>query len=147
MQTGLENIVKVPSRTTLDPKAGWKRIASAQNHTLALSNKDYVYVMGHPEYGKLGLGRGETRKPLQSAKLIPGLKNIVDISCYGNVSYAVDTSGRIWAWGMASPQLGLDDGATDIWKPTALPIKNTSKVTMISAGGGHTAVVAYKCAA
>lgn len=100
----------------------WTLISGGQHHTLALNSDGktlltlhlslilqshdsfiytslvhpytgQVYSLGRREYGRLGLGEGceDVAEPM----LISALKEkkVVDISCEGNVSYAVTEDG------------------------------------------------------
>lgn len=130
-----------------------------------------VYSLGRKEYGRLGLG--ENCEDVSEPALITALKDkkVTDISCEGNVSYAVTEdgkiintffifscsylasvfstlvflSGEVYSWGMGSNmQLGMGDDDTDLWVPTKIKAKalENKLVKVVSAGGQHTVLLA-----
>lgn len=145
MQLGIDTNDLIVSEPTVseafDPILQWKIIVGGQHHTLALDDNGKVYALGRQEYGRLGLGKMATDRDVEEPTYIQSLPRCASISCSSTVSYAVDKSGKIWSWGMQSPQLGHPDSG-DLWEPKLVRIKDSSKVLSVSAGGQHAAVVA-----
>ena len=78
-------------------------ISAGSNHSLALTGSGTVLAWGDNTYGQLGY------TTTGSSSLIPSevtlsdgvtpLSNIISIGTGNTVSYAIDTSGSVWAWG------------------------------------------------
>lgn len=122
----------------------WARIKGGQHHTLALTTDGQVYSLGRKEYGRLGLG--EDCEDVAKPTLVSAFKDkkVVDISCEGNVSYAVTSDGEVYSWGMGSNmQLGMGDDDEDLWVPTKIKGKalENREVKSVSAGGQHTVLL------
>ena len=73
-----------------------KAISSGANHTLVLTESGKVYASGYNNYGQLGNGNTTNRGALEQ---ISGLTNIVKVTAYKNVSYALNDQGEMFAWG------------------------------------------------
>lgn len=113
-------------------------IAAGTGHVLALTTNGTIYAWGYNHYGQLGNGTnaGDGLTPA----LVTALTNttIVSITTGAESSYAVDSSGNVWAWGQnTSGQLG--DGTTQNRLLPALVhgLSATSQIVGISAGVNH----------
>ncbi|KAE8748655.1 hypothetical protein FOCC_FOCC004666 [Frankliniella occidentalis] len=123
----------------------WAQISGGQHHTLALTVSGQVYSLGRREYGRLGLGEGADDVAEPTLITTFNDKKVVDISCEGNVSYAVTEDGEVYSWGMGSNmQLGMGDDDTDLWVPTKIKGKalENKSLKAVSAGGQHTVLLA-----
>ncbi|GAA5823288.1 hypothetical protein JCM10212_006470 [Sporobolomyces blumeae] len=123
------------------------QIACGDDHFLALTSKGQVFACGNGEQNQLG------RKIVQRHKthgLTPerlALKNIVLVGSGSYHSFAVDESGRVFAWGSNSfHQTGVSDedgGYADvISSPTVVEALNPDKhdgarVVQIAGGAHH----------
>ncbi|PHH67574.1 hypothetical protein CDD82_1319 [Ophiocordyceps australis] len=87
-----------------------KQLAAGANHVVALTHGGKVYVWGSGELGELGR-RIMSRHP--SNNLVPRLvrlprQGVKGIYAGQHHNFAIDTSGRVWAWGLNSyGQTGL----------------------------------------
>ncbi len=100
------------------PFSNVKQVAAGLDHTLALLNDGTVWAWGYNFSGQLGSG-GEiatifslVNRPVKVIKSdgtqLGTKEKIKKIIAIGNSSYAVDTSGQLWAWGDNTfGQLGL----------------------------------------
>ena len=88
------------------------KLAAAGNHVLALDEDHRVWAWGCGEQSQLGR-RIAPRRRLDS--LVPyrhGLKDIVNISCGLFHSFAINSKGQVYAWGLNNyGQTGIQDGA------------------------------------
>ncbi|CAH8582096.1 unnamed protein product [Schistosoma turkestanicum] len=133
-----------------DPDQDWRQFAISMHHTLALNNLGHVYAVGRPDYGRLGLGYDLNGSKVSVNKPTRVLGALSECSCSwigcGEVcSFAVDTEGRAYSWGMGSNhQLGHGDSENDCWEPELMVGKQLEdrRVLMIDAGGQHTVVLA-----
>uniref|UniRef100_A0A6B2EBR4 Putative hect e3 ubiquitin ligase n=1 Tax=Phlebotomus kandelakii TaxID=1109342 RepID=A0A6B2EBR4_9DIPT len=86
------------------------QIVSGHFHCLALTNSGEIYAWGANNFGQLGIGPGADKvsKPV----LVEALSGIpiAFICCGSNHSFALSTSGAVFAWGKNHcGQLGLND--------------------------------------
>lgn len=107
-----------------------KDIFASLVNCFAIKNDGTVWAWGWNEYGALGDGTTETRKfPVQISDLP---KDIIMIAPAGGHTLALDSLGRVWAWGYNSlGQLG-DGTCSDSYVPKLIQIDH---VTQIAAGG------------
>lgn len=117
-----------------------KSIAGGQHHTMIVTTENKCLVVGRKEYGRLGLGKvtADVVDPTVVTTLAD--KNVLQISCGESCSFAVTDDGKVYAWGMASNQLGVGSDENDLQEPTVLTgvqIKD-KKVIEVSGGGQHT---------
>lgn len=68
------------------------------------------------------------------AKQVDGFENPVKTICAGSrTSFAVDSEGKLYSWGMSSLNLGVD-GDDDLIKPTLVSKLDDKKVIAVSSG-------------
>lgn len=129
-----------PRRSTFTCSTTMVNVACGQHHTLFLTKTGRVYAAGRHEYGMLGLGKVD--KEVCPAKPVDTLKNsnVVDISAGINTSFAVDSEGKLFAWGMGGINLGLQSD-DDLIIPTEVKSLEGKRVLSVSAGGSFTSVV------
>src|SRR5260221_8766666 len=73
-----------------------KKIATSNNHVLALSEDGHVYSFGSNFSGQLGTGDNNDKNiPVE----VQGVDHIVDIAAGYKFSVAVKDDGTVWAWG------------------------------------------------
>ncbi|ROT42570.1 RCC1/BLIP-II [Sodiomyces alkalinus F11] len=121
-----------------------KTLASGSNHVLALDTKGNIFAWGCGQQNQLGR-RIIERKKLTS--LIPqsiGLakKSIEKIACGQYHSFAIDTGGKVWAWGLNNfAETGIRDGAGEddaiILRPTVVEALSDHKIIDIDGGQHH----------
>ena len=118
------------------------KLAAAGNHVLALDEDHRVWAWGCGEQSQLGR-RIVPRRRLDS--LVPyrhGLKDIVNVSCGLFHSFAINSKGQVYAWGLNNyGQTGIQDGAGEpdslIAKPTLVTSLRNFWITEISGGNHH----------
>ncbi|KAI7871894.1 regulator of chromosome condensation 1/beta-lactamase-inhibitor protein II [Spinellus fusiger] len=117
-------------------------IAAGTDHCLALSQKGRVYVWGNGQQYQLGRRVLERR---QRNGLIPetlGLRKIRAIGCGSYHSFAIDTSNRLYVWGLNNyGQCGLDRSEEIIPTPTIIDSLQDKGQIKSVAGGEHHSVV------
>ncbi len=118
----------VPVRVTLP--AGVRQVfqggSGAKNgQTVAILADGSVWAWGDNDRGQLGDGtRISSDVPVRVA--VPDRLTFVKVSSGGYASYAIDGSGRLWAWGdNRSGQLGVGTGTTTATKPVNVGIHLT----------------------
>lgn len=111
-----------------------EKIAGGQHHTLVLKKDKKVYAVGRKDYGRLGLGA--LKEDVTELKCVDKLKNIVDVSAGEAQSFAIDSDGKVYAWGMGS-SLQLGTGSEDdALEPVLIDSKQTQGKEIIGASGG-----------
>jgi alpha-tubulin suppressor-like RCC1 family protein len=111
-------------RPTVGLPPSVRQISAGSNHNLALDADGQVWAWGDNAYGQLGDGTTTGRS---TPAPVPGLPPIAKISAGLNAvsSLALDTDGRIWAWGWNGlGQLG-DGTTTDRHTPVLVPMPET----------------------
>ena len=98
------------------------KLAAGKHHVLALDTKGYVYTWGKNDKGQLGhrVGghhghRADDDGVCEIPQKIPTLSDTVQIYTGEYMSFAVDSLGEIWAWGLNKnnclltnqPEMGL----------------------------------------
>lgn len=78
------------------PLTGIRRMGIGRCFSLALLESGEVWGWGWNIHGELGCG---DRKFRLYPEKIPGLADIVDVSCGMNHTLALDRDGRVWTWG------------------------------------------------
>jgi len=117
-------------------------LAGGLHHTVICSQGN-LFVMGRPEYGRLGLGSDITEEVLTPRK-VAGISGIKQVATGSACSFAVGHDGGVFSWGMGTNlQLGTGEEEEDIWIPTKVGGKNLDGKRVLSAalGGQHTALL------
>lgn len=124
-------------------------ISAGYNVGLALTSTGTVYAWGNNQYGQLGQGTQNGSVP--SANLVKGvgglgqLSNIAMVAAGGNHALAMDSSGNVFSWGLATAgQLGdgpnhpvLNQSTTPRAVVSELGTAQLSGVVAIAAGYSH----------
>jgi alpha-tubulin suppressor-like RCC1 family protein len=121
-------------------------IASGRYHTLALDNTGYVHAWGLNGNGQLGIDDNADRSVPMEVSRVAGTsslsdKTVVAIACGDWHTVALDSTGKVHAWGRNNNgQLG-DNDTENSWVPV-----NVSSVVGTSSLYGKT-IVAVACGA
>ena len=145
----LTSLVPIPVATfSDDPNVEIRVISAGAFHNLAIDSQGNVYAWGKNEYGRLGDGTTIDRDIpvlLSTFSEDPNI-NIIAVSAGWEFSLALDSSGRVYAWGRNNRgQLG--DG-TMIDRDRPVLLTRFSKdlniiITAISAGYEHSLALDY----
>lgn len=128
-----------PKRSTFTCSTRMKQVACGQHHSLFLTHTGKVYSAGRHDYGMLGLGKVD--KEVCPAKRIDSFPTtITNIDAGINTSFGVSDDGKLYAWGMSGPQLGLSC-ENDILEPTIVKSLEEMRVLTVSSEGEFTSVV------
>lgn len=115
--------------------------AGGFNYSLAVTADGNVWAWGANMFGLLGtVDKGYPKQP---SKVI-GLADIKSVSAGYNHSLALDRNGSVWAWGWnANGELGDGSGGVYLaYKTTPMKLSGMPNIVGISAGRGHSLVVA-----
>jgi alpha-tubulin suppressor-like RCC1 family protein len=115
------------------------QVSAGTAHTLILLNNGTVFAAGDNTYGELGNGLtsiGATSTPVQvMTSSTTYLTGVVAIAAGNGESYAVDASGKVWAWGAnTNSQLGLGTSTNILY---ATQISSLSNMVEIAAAQYH----------
>ncbi|KAK0628194.1 regulator of chromosome condensation 1/beta-lactamase-inhibitor protein II [Bombardia bombarda] len=148
--------VRVQERPILIPQIKYAiKIVTGGDHVLVLRADGSVYSWGVGTEGQLGR-RFSSRRMQQDPDaeqrhLIPEkvatLKNIIDIGSGSKHSFAIDTTGRVWAWGLNNAgQTGLSDQAGEYGGYSHLPapvrsLEHYGRIAQITGGAFHSIAV------
>lgn len=121
-----------------------KSLAAGSNHILALDTKGNILAWGCGQQNQLGRRIIERNK---MASLIPqgmalATKKIAKIACGQYHSFAVDTDGKVWTWGLNNfGETGIREGAGEdgavILRPLLVDSLDEYKITDIAGGQHH----------
>ncbi|ROW03537.1 hypothetical protein VSDG_01273 [Cytospora chrysosperma] len=121
-------------------------IAAGSNHVLTLDNKGKVESWGAPEQNQLG--RRVVQRDMKASALRPGgvaFKRgvkITKIACGSYHSFAVDSQGRLYSWGLNNfGELGVENGVGEdsavVLEPTLVETLVDYKIAQVSGGEHH----------
>lgn len=111
-------------------------VATGSHQSFAVDSEGRLYAWGENTHGQLGLGDINNRI-LPELVPLPPRTYITHVTSSGNHSLALDSEGRLYAWGENQwGQLGLGDFNSRII-PTLVPIKSNAPIFQIVSGGGH----------
>ena len=137
-KTNSNTIVAVQTIST--PIAGKKivKIAAGQGHSLALTDDGMVYAWGRNDTGQLG-NNATTDAMLPVAVTVTGTpmsnKTIVEIASGARHSLAIDSSGKVYAWGHnGSGQLG-NNSTVNALTPVAGQAPADKNIIQVSGSG------------
>ena len=137
-KTNSNTIVAVQTIGT--PLAGKKivKIAAGQGHSLALTDDGRVYTWGRNDTGQLG-NNATTDAMLPVAVTVTGTpmsnKTIAEIASGARHSLAIDSSGKVYAWGHnGSGQLG-NNSTVNALTPVAVQAPADKNIIQVSGGG------------
>lgn len=112
-------------------------VSAGYSHTLALKNDGTVWAFGSNGDGELGQGdTNDTTVPVQV--LWDESVTIVRVSAGSDFSTALDSQGRLWAWGKNNySQMGLGATGDDQLVPVQVPFPDGVKIVSVATGKGH----------
>jgi len=143
---GFSDKVKVQARPVLIPGLkDVKEIATGSNHVLALDKKGNVIAWGSGQQSQLGrriIERNKMAALIPQGLGLPRNSKITKISCGPYHSFALDSDGGVWAWGLNNfAETGIEEGAGQddavIFRPTKVPNLAKYKITDIDGGVHH----------
>jgi alpha-tubulin suppressor-like RCC1 family protein len=118
--------------------SGVEQVAAGEYHSVALRNNGTVWTWGANHRAQLGDGGTVTARRLSPAQVI-GLANIKYIAAGARHTLALDSTGKIWAWGANDfGQLGLASVAQN-GVPTE--VLGVSGAVSIAAGRHHSGAI------
>lgn len=136
--------VELPLHAYGSKSSTFVSVAAGSDHVLALASDGVVYAMGDCMKAQLGrrVGPRHVLKGLIPEQL--ALRKIEKIATGSWHSFAIDTEGRVYAWGFnGAGQCGVPSRTDDIVdRPTVIPSllpseHNGAKVVAIDAGSHH----------
>ena len=116
----IKNTIKNEDGSKTEIEDTIKDISVGNYHVLALSETGKVYAWGYGEKGQLGTGSGYSNEEPVVVKDIyrKQLQDIVKVEAEENVSFAITSKGKVYAWGNGyssrAQLLDLPENAVDI---------------------------------
>ncbi len=113
----------------------WRSIAAGRYHTLAINKSGKLYAWGRNNQGQLGTNNTTDASSPQAVQGLGTSSVWIAVSAGEDFSLALNTDGRIYAWGSnANNKLGLNNtGVTRKLTPFLIP-SNNSLFVKIAAG-------------
>ena len=116
----IKNTIKNEDGSKTEIEDTIKDMSVGNYHVLALSETGKVYAWGYGEKGQLGTGSGYSNEEPVVVKDIyrKQLQDIVKVEAGENVSFAITSKGKVYAWGNGyssrAQLLDLPENAVDI---------------------------------
>ncbi|TVQ38503.1 MAG: choice-of-anchor D domain-containing protein [Spirochaetaceae bacterium] len=116
------------------------RIAAGDNHSAIVDTNGQVWTWGSNTSGQLGIGNRDNKS---SPVMVTGLSTeIIDIASGGFHTVALDTGGKLHAWGSSSyGQLGANIVGGDRLTPIAVADTALTQAKAVQAGQYHTIAI------
>jgi len=138
----------VPTKLVWSKDTKIVQLDGGLHHTILLDDAGHVYTFGRGHYGRLGLGKQEEgEEDVMIPTQVEGIENISRVAAGGSVSFALDSTGKAWAWGMATNlQLSNGDEDEDAWTPIEVTGKQLEGATIhaVCCGGQHSVALITK---
>jgi uncharacterized protein (TIGR02145 family) len=124
------------------------QVSSGSDHTLALDVLGNLYAWGLKSQGALGIGGTSSDGPIRTPTKVNGhiesgiplSTRFIKIEAGNGTSYAIDTDGNLYAWGIGTyGQMG-NGGLTNVRAPTLVAggdLPAGTKFADVSAGSHH----------
>ncbi|KAI9922521.1 hypothetical protein PsorP6_000429 [Peronosclerospora sorghi] len=126
-------------------------VACGSNHVLVLTKSGGVMAWGWNRFGQVAATAVEDIVNIPASVVFPTelqhplSVRIVEIAAGGMHSMAIDSGGRVWAWGSnAYGQLGINSEMKQLHSPTRTVLPSKSQILHIAAGWGHSALISTK---
>lgn len=112
------------------------KLASGNNHTLAILDNGTVMAWGNNKFGQLGIGTSGNTSP--SPASVQGLTDVIEVAGGMGHSLALKKDGTVWAWG-ANYDGQLGNGtqtitASDFNSPVPVQVAGIDHVKAIASG-------------
>ncbi|GMF32093.1 unnamed protein product [Phytophthora lilii] len=117
-------------------------VACGSNHGLALTDSGRVAAWGWNRFGQVAATAEEevVRVPTIVAFSMP--VQIIKVAAGGRHSMAVDSSGRVWAWGSNEyGQLGVGSDVMQLHTPVPVALPTDVRIEHSAAGWAHSALI------
>jgi len=126
-----------PAPVTITGTPTITAIAAGSDFTLALDSSGTVWAWGNNSDGQLGQNPSTTSYSSTPTQ-ISGLSNVKALAAGFAHALAVDSSGKVYAWGYNSAgQLGQDTSTASNYTPQIIASLSGLSVSAVSAGYAH----------
>jgi len=120
--------------------AAVQRVATGDSHVLAVDSQGRLLGWGNNYLGQLGIPSLPKQRIIH-AQVIDGTRSWRAVEAASMQSYAIDTSGSVYAFGIdVLGNLGLG-GQTEAATPTRIAFPTTVDVTSLAVGANHVLAV------
>ncbi|GBP76331.1 E3 ISG15--protein ligase Herc6, partial [Eumeta japonica] len=114
-------------------------VACGQQHSMALDEWGQPFSWGSDEMGQLGTNLGAHAQDKPKIIKFLATKNIVQIACGANHSFALSNNGELYAWGANNfGQCGLGNMTIKEMIPKQITSLSGVPIAMIACGSNHT---------
>jgi len=113
------------------------RVEAGQYNSLVLGSDGKVYTFGSNANGLNGNG-ATGGNPVSTPQVISSLQHIKDIALSQYTAAAIDSTGKVWVWGLATNGR-LGNGATTGNQPTPVQISfpSSTPIKQVALGDAH----------
>ncbi|KAG3249122.1 hypothetical protein PI124_g6219 [Phytophthora idaei] len=120
-----------------------KAVACGSNHVLALTDSGRIVAWGWNSSGQVAAAAVEKVVCIPTVVEFPiEALQIVEVAAGGMHSLAVESSGRVWAWGCnVYGQLGIGSETEQLHTPRLVALPADVSVQHIAAGWAHSALI------
>ncbi|KAG6612606.1 E3 ubiquitin-protein ligase HERC4 [Phytophthora cinnamomi] len=117
-------------------------VACGSNHVLALADSGRVVAWGWNASGQAAAAASEEVVRVPTPVEFPVSVRVVQVAAGGMHSLALDSSGRLWAWGSNEfGQLGIGSEVQAQHSPARVALPAGVRVQHVAAGWAHSALV------
>ncbi|MDQ1074609.1 MULTISPECIES: hypothetical protein [Microbacterium] len=136
------SLVPVPVSVRWPAGVTITQVSAGEWHSLAVDSAGSVWAWGSGADGRLGNGGSDSSLvPVPVSVRWPAGVTITQVSAGSDYSLALDSQGKVWAWGTGGNGRLGNGGAEDAFVPVPVKLASGITITQVSAGAAHSLAV------